>query len=124
MYIIRKMEYPSYQDIEEYVMTRPEYLEHWSEYSETNHARMAQIFGILWRTRDGPELRSMKVSKLGLQILHGGGMTAMCGCYYVFVAALRVLRERPAASDAILPDLLELRRRLAWMWEGLGEWQG
>ena len=118
------MEYPSYQEIEEYVTQHPEYFEHWSEYSETNHARMAQIFGILWRTRDGPELRSMKVSKLGLQILHGGGMTAMYGCYYVFVAALRVLRERPAASDAILPDLLELRRRLAWMWEGLGEWQG
>ena len=50
-------------------------------------------------------------------------MTALTGCFYIFVAALRVLRERPVGSDDPLPDLLETRRRLAFMWEGLGEWQ-
>jgi hypothetical protein len=43
------MEYPSYE-IEEYVTQRREYFEHWAEYSETNHARMAKIFALLWRT--------------------------------------------------------------------------
>ena len=126
------MEYPTYAEIEEYVMTHPEYFEHWAEYSETNHARMAKIFRtLLHKQEEAPELlstrirlRSMRIHVLGLQILDGGGMTALTGCFYIFVVALRILRERPAGSDAPLADPVEMRRRLSWMWEGLGEWEG
>ncbi len=116
------MEYPSYQEIEEYVAEHPEYFERGADYSETNHACVAKIFALLWRARDGPELRSLRVSTPGLQIFDGGGMAAMTGCLHIFVAALRVARERPVGSNDPLPDLLETRRRLAFMWEGLGEW--
>ena len=77
-----------------------------------------------WRARDGPEMKSLKVSTLGLQIFDGGGMAAMTGRFYIFATALRVLKERPAGSEDPLADLLEMRRRLAFTWEGLGEWEG
>ena len=118
------MEYPSYQEIEEYVTQHPEYLEHWPVYSETYHARMAKIFDMLWRTRDGPELRSMKVATRGLQIFHDGGMAALVGCFYIFVAALRLrLQQRDKHDiDSLRIKVLGMRTALNYMWEGIGEW--
>ena len=41
------MKYPSYDELDAFVSSHPEFFHYWSEYSETNHERMKRIFVIL-----------------------------------------------------------------------------
>ena len=113
------MEYPSYQEIEEYVTQHPEYLKHWPVYSDTYHARMAKIFAVILDKLEWRERPSLEIHVLGLQILNCGGETAKTGCFEIFYAAMMLLHERHTHWD-----YMEMRERLQFYWYDVDAWVG
>ena len=125
------MQYPEYDELATFIDRNPEYLRSWAEYSEFNHAAMEQVFQMLSDNVGGADIAGVnydaiapRIKDVGLGIHRRGGMDALRGCFYIFVAALRLrLQQRDRHDiDSLRVKVLDMRTALNYMWEGIGEW--
>ena len=119
MEVLRRYEYPDYEDVIEMIENIPqEYVEisEWlDEYSFENHECMEAIWSNIF-DRDA-------IERMGEEINRRGGFVSMQGCYYILLHVFRTLHKQ---------NLNEPRVVIAWgkmiflinvAWHGVGEWR-
>ena len=47
----------------------------------------------------------------------------MQGCYYVFVAATRIMLEKVQKTEKVMEDLHSIIYNLNCLWDGVGGWR-
>ena len=83
--------YPEYQEVEKYISHHQEYLQSFSEYDEINHERMRQVCTMIYIMDNDSHNFRIKIRAIGWDRHREGCVTAMRGCYYCLVVALRLI---------------------------------
>ncbi len=121
------MQYPSYDEIEDWAMRCPEraytFLEAWSEYGAVNHYRMKRIFITMRVYPHDDDRCGQRVRQMGKDIHSMGGLQAMQGCYYVFIAAIRIMLGKVQKTEKVMEDLHSVVYNLNCLWDGVGDWR-
>ncbi len=118
------MQYPSYEEIEDWTMRCPgracKLLDAWAECGALNHDRAKRIFITTWVYPHDDDRCAQRVREIGEDINRMGGLQAMQGCYYVFVAATRIMLEKVQKTEKAMDGFVQHRSKfeLPLGWRG------
>ncbi len=124
---MKHMQCPSYDEVEDWATRCPEraytFLDAWSEYGALNHNRMKRIFITMRVYPHDDDRCAQRVREIGEDINRMGGLQAMQGCYYVFIAAIRIMLEKVQKTENVMEDLHSIVYSLNCLWDGVGGWR-
>lgn len=122
--VVSNVAYPSYDDFTSQILTHPELIFAFAEYSETNHELLCALYKA--GAKDADAIRAA-----GQVIGERGGLQAMQGCYYAFTNGIGWAIEKAYEKESEYYGLSEHHARAAVPafatllksnWEGVCGW--
>ena len=90
---MNNINYPSYEEIAEYVRSDNKFNENFMQYTTDNHKQINEIFDIL--TSDTLDAEKINVIKMiGHMLNDEGGFPKMQSCYYMLIVAIRIILKK------------------------------
>ena len=114
------IEYPEYNEIENFTATNPKFFHGFTEYSYRNSERMKRIYDALNSDDTEDEIRDT-VKEIGEEIYALGGMEALRGSFYMMVVAFRVI-IKDVKSNKVIRQYQDQIHNLERYFNGIGTW--
>ena len=111
-YICNDFDYPSYDTVCD-LLSKVKQINVSSEYSKVNH----QYLKLIWENIDNTNL----IKVVGENINDRGGITSLRASYYTLLHVMRPIVK--ANQDMYMDSWYDVKNRISYAWDGIGEWR-